>query len=129
YALEFLRVKGSPEQQRRMFGEFLAGKQLGNALAEPDTRTKLDRTTRLARTDSGYRIDGRKFYCTGALFAQRIPTHVLDEHGVGFLAFVPREAKGLELIDDWSGFGQRTTGSGSVVFTGVPLAEEDLVPF
>lgn len=129
YALEVLRVNGSPEQQRRLYGEVLAGKRFGNALAELGTRTALDRTTRLTRSDSGYRIDGRKFYCTGALFAQRIPTHVLDEHGVGFLAFVPREAKGLELIDDWSGFGQRTTGSGSVVFTGVPLAEEDLVPF
>ncbi|MGE8297050.1 MAG: SfnB family sulfur acquisition oxidoreductase [Pseudomonas sp.] len=129
YALEVLRVNGSPEQQRRLYGEVLAGKRFGNALAELGTRTALDRTTRLTRSDSGYRIDGRKFYCTGAMFAQRIPTHVLDEHGVGFLAFVPREAKGLELIDDWSGFGQRTTGSGSVVFTGVPLAEEDLVPF
>jgi SfnB family sulfur acquisition oxidoreductase len=129
YALEVLRVNDSPEQQRRLYGEVLAGRRFGNALAELGTRTALDRTTRLSRTADGYRIDGRKFYCTGALFAQRIPTHVLDEHGVGFLAFVPREAEGLEVIDDWSGFGQRTTGSGSVVFDGVPVAEEDLVPF
>ena len=40
-----------------------------------------------------------------------------------------RMSQSYSMIDDWSGFGQRTTGSGSVVFTGVPLAEEDVVPF
>jgi SfnB family sulfur acquisition oxidoreductase len=124
-----LRVNGSQAQQQRLYAEVLAGKRFGNALAELGTKTALDRTTRITRTDSGYRIDGRKFYCTGALFAQRIPTHVLDDNGVGFLAFVPREAEGLQLIDDWSGFGQRTTGSGSVLFYAVPVAADDLVPF
>ncbi|MDG9924399.1 MULTISPECIES: SfnB family sulfur acquisition oxidoreductase [unclassified Pseudomonas] len=129
YALEVLRVNGSATQQQRLYAEALAGKRFGNALAELGTRTALDRNTRLTRTDTGYRIDGRKFYCTGALFAQRIPTLAVDEHGVGFLAFVPREAKGLQVIDDWSGFGQRTTGSGSVLFDGVPVAADDVVPF
>jgi alkylation response protein AidB-like acyl-CoA dehydrogenase len=41
---------------------------------------------------------------------------VVDENGVQQLAFVPRDSQGLTVIDDWSGFGQRTTGSGSVVF-------------
>ncbi|WP_394562079.1 SfnB family sulfur acquisition oxidoreductase [Aquipseudomonas alcaligenes] len=129
YALEVLRVNGSEAQQRRLYAEALAGKRFGNALAELGTKTALDRNTRLTHSADGYRIDGRKFYCTGALFAQRIPTLAVDEHGVGFLAFVPREAKGLQLIDDWSGFGQRTTGSGSVLFDNVPVAAEDVVPF
>jgi SfnB family sulfur acquisition oxidoreductase len=129
YALEVLRVNGSEAQQRRLYAEALAGKRFGNALAELGTKTALDRNTRLTHSADGYRIDGRKFYCTGALFAQRIPTLAVDEHGVGFLAFVPRETKGLQLIDDWSGFGQRTTGSGSVLFDNVPVAAEDVVPF
>ncbi|OLU22226.1 SfnB family sulfur acquisition oxidoreductase [Pseudomonas sp. PA15(2017)] len=129
YALEVLRVNGSQAQQRRLYGEVLAGQRFGNALAELGTKTALDRTTRLTRTADGYRIDGRKFYCTGALFAQRIPTLAIDENGVGFLAFVPRHASGLQVIDDWSGFGQRTTGSGSVVFDGVAVATDDVLPF
>ncbi|SHM50654.1 SfnB family sulfur acquisition oxidoreductase [Phytopseudomonas punonensis] len=129
YALEVLRVNGSELQQRRLYTEVLAGQRFGNALAELGTKTALDRNTRLTRTAEGYRIDGRKFYCTGALFAQRIPTLAIDENGVGFLAFVPRHASGLKVIDDWSGFGQRTTGSGSVVFDGVAVAAEDVVPF
>ena len=129
YALEVLRVNGSPHQQQRLYAEVLAGQRLGNALAELGTKTAHDRTTRLSREGDGYRINGRKFYATGALYAQRIPTSVIDEHGVQQLAFVPADSRGLQVIDDWSGFGQRTTGSGSVVFDNVRVSAEDVVPF
>lgn len=133
YALEVLRVNGSPEQQKRLYADALAGLRFGNALAELGTKTAHDRTTRLTRDDSGinagYRINGRKFYATGALYAQRIPTSVIDENGIQQLAFVQAESEGLTVIDDWSGFGQRTTGSGSVLFENVYVDADDVVPF
>ena len=129
YALEVLRVNGSPPQQARLYAEVLAGRRFGNALAELGTKTAHDRTTALTRDGDGYRINGRKFYATGAIYAQRIPTSVVDEHGVQHLAFVPRDSQGLSVIDDWSGFGQRTTGSGSVVFEDVYVAADDVIPF
>ena len=129
YALELLRVNGTPEQQQRLYGEVLAGRRFGNALAELGTKTAHDRTTRLTRDGDGYRINGRKFYATGALYAQRIPTSVIDEDDVQHLAYVPADSHGLQVIDDWSGFGQRTTGSGSVVFDNVWVAASDVVPF
>jgi SfnB family sulfur acquisition oxidoreductase len=129
YALQVLRVNGSAAQQQRLYAEVLAGQRFGNALAELGTKTAHDRVTSLTRDGDGFRINGRKFYATGALYAQRIPTSVVDEHGVQQLAFVPRDSQGLNVIDDWSGFGQRTTGSGSVVFDNVWVAAQDLVPF
>ncbi|BAN49865.1 SfnB family sulfur acquisition oxidoreductase [Metapseudomonas resinovorans] len=129
YALEVLRVNGTPEQQRRLFAAALAGQRFGNALAEIGTRTANDRTTKLVKDGAGYRIQGRKFYCTGALYAHRVPTLAVAEDGHQYLAFAERNAPGLTVIDDWSGFGQRTTGSGSVVFDNVPVAAEDLVSF
>ncbi|MGV8921554.1 MAG: SfnB family sulfur acquisition oxidoreductase [Pseudomonas sp.] len=129
YALEVLRVNGSAQQQQRLYAEALAGKRFGNALAELGTKTAHDRTTRLTWDGDGYRINGRKFYSTGALYAQRIPTSVIDEQGVQQLAFVPRDTDGLTVIDDWSGFGQRTTGSGSVVFENAWVSADDVVPF
>lgn len=129
YALEVLRVNGTPEQQQRLYAEVLAGRRFGNALAELGTKTAHDRTTRLSRDGDGLRINGRKFYATGALYAQRIPTSVVDDAGVQQLVFVPADSPGLQVIDDWSGFGQRTTGSGSVVFDNVPVRDEDVVPF
>lgn len=129
YALEVLRVNGSPEQQKRLYAEVLAGQRFGNALAELGTKTAHDRATRLSRDGEGWRINGRKFYSTGALYAQRIPTSVIDDDGIQQLAFVPANAAGLNVIDNWSGFGQRTTGSGSVVFDNVYVGDEDVVPF
>ena len=129
YALEVLRVNGSPEQQTRLYAEVLAGQRFGNALAELGTKTAHDRTTRLSRDGNGWRINGRKFYSTGALYAQRIPTSVIDDDGIQQLAFVPANAAGLSVVDDWSGFGQRTTGSGSVVFDNVYVDADDVVPF
>jgi len=129
YALEVLRVNGSLQQQQRLYAEVLAGKRFGNALAELGTKTAHDRTTALNRDGDGYRINGRKFYATGALYAQRIPTSVVDEQGVQQLVFVPADSDGLQVIDDWSGFGQRTTGSGSVLFENVRVAAEDVIAF
>lgn len=128
YALELLRLNGSPVQQQRLYAEVLSGARFGNAHAELGTRTAQDRATRLRHDGSGYRIDGRKFYSTGALFAQRIPTSAVDEDGVLQFAFVPRSASGLKIVDDWSGFGQRTSGSGSVIFDNVRVEADDIVP-
>lgn len=129
YALEVLRVNGTHEQKQRLYAEVLAGERFGNALAEIGTKTAHDRTTHLAQAEHGYRITGRKFYATGALYAQRIPTSVVDDNGIQHLAFVRRDSDGLSVIDDWSGFGQRTTGSGSVVFDNVLVAAQDVIPF
>lgn len=129
YALEVLRVNGSETQKERLYAEVLAGQRFGNALAELGTKTAHERTTHLVSAETGYRINGRKFYATGALYAHRIPTSVVDDHGAHLLAFVRRDNEGLNVIDDWSGFGQRTTGSGSVVFDNVFVAREDVIPF
>ena len=45
------------------------------------------------------------------------------------IAFVPRDAPGLQLVDDWDGMGQRTTASGSVVLDGVRVPADNVVPF
>lgn len=74
-----LRVNGSPAQKGRLFGAALAGERFGNALAEIGTRTASERRTRLRADGDGYRLDGRKFYCTGALYAQRVPTLAVDD--------------------------------------------------
>ncbi|MBX3569241.1 MAG: SfnB family sulfur acquisition oxidoreductase [Rhizobiaceae bacterium] len=131
YALEALRVGGTPEQNRFFAERVLAGERFGNALAEIGHKD-FKRRTRLDRTSSGWFVEGRKFYCTGAIFAHWIPTLVAsDEDGrqVLYLAFVPRNAKGVIVIDDWDGFGQRVTGSGSVTFDRVRVEPEWVVPF
>ena len=131
YALEVLRVGGSEEQKRFFFERVLAGDRLGNALAEVGQRD-FRRRTRLVREPGGWHVDGEKFYCTGAIYAHWIPTLVVaedDGEEVSYLAFVPRDAQGVSVIDDWDGFGQRVTGSGSVRFEHVRVEPEWVVPF
>ncbi|MEB3767634.1 SfnB family sulfur acquisition oxidoreductase [Acinetobacter sp. MD2] len=129
YALEVLRNTGTFEQQQHLYGEVLSGARFGNALAEFKTRNSTQKHAQLQKIENGYLIQGEKFYCTGSLFAHRIPTLVKDEFDREFLAFVPRHRQGIEIIDDWTGFGQRTTGSGSVKFNQVFVDTMDVIPF
>ncbi|GAJ96322.1 SfnB family sulfur acquisition oxidoreductase [Agrobacterium sp. SHOUNA12C] len=131
YALEVLRVGGSAEQKAFFYERVLAGERLGNALAEIGQRD-FKRRTRLVRDPGGWYVDGKKFYCTGAIYAHWIPTLVVAEEDgapVTYLAFVPRDAPGVTIHDDWDGFGQRVTGSGTVLFERVRVEPEWVVPF
>ncbi len=131
YALEVLRVGGTQAQQRFFYARALAGERFGNALAEIGHKD-FKRRTRITPDGDGFRVDGKKFYCTGALYAHWIPTLVVAEEGgrdVTHIAFVPRTAPGVSIEDDWDGFGQRVTGSGSVTFEQVRVEREWVVPF
>lgn len=128
YALEVLRSGGSPGQRARFDALALAGQRFGNALAEIGARD-FQRRTRLSARDGRLFVTGRKFYCTGAIFADWIPTLVVDDEDRQQIVFIPREAEGVQITDDWDGFGQRTTGSGSVAFDRVAVQPEWVVPF
>lgn len=116
--LETLRHVASEAQQRTLFARVLAGARFGNAEAERGPPA----TLRLVA--GGYRLDGRKAYSTGALFADLITVTARDEEGRAMLAIVPRDAPGLTVLDDWSGMGQRTTASGTTILDGVIVAPD-----
>ena len=129
YALEVLRNTGTEQQKQKLYAEVLAGARFGNALAEFKPKNASIKQTSITKNEQGYVVNGEKFYCTGSLFAHRIPTLVKDDEQREFLAFIDRNSAGVELIDDWSGFGQRTTGSGTVRFNQVQVKAEDVIPF
>ena len=129
--LGVLREVGSDSQKARFYGEALAGYRFGNAGPErrsAQAPTILDGTTTLRNTPAGLRLNGRRFYSTGALFAHRVPARALDDEGRAVQVWVPRDAPGLTVIDDWNALGQRTTASGSVVFEDVPIDVDDVLP-
>ncbi|MFK0164313.1 SfnB family sulfur acquisition oxidoreductase [Rhizobium sp. NPDC090279] len=127
YILEALRVDGSEDQKRYFFGRALAGDRFGNALSERGTKTVGHYNTRITRDGPGYRINGRKFYSTGVLFADWVTVFALDEADKLVMAFVPRGTEGVEIIDDWDGFGQRTTGSGTTALNNVYVNADHVV--
>ena len=129
--LGVLREIGTPGQKARLYGEVLAGRRLGNAGPERRSAaasTILQGTTRLRETHNGLRLDGKRFYSTGALFAHRVPARATDDAGRAVQVWVPRDAPGLTVIDDWRSFGQRATASGTVIFEDVHVDPQDVLP-
>jgi alkylation response protein AidB-like acyl-CoA dehydrogenase len=77
------------------------------------------------RTEAGWRIDGRKIFCTMSPVATDLYVSVryVDDHGVERYAYamVPTGAPGVVIHDDWDALGMRASGSNSVSFEGVEL--------
>ncbi|QVM91638.1 SfnB family sulfur acquisition oxidoreductase [Pseudomonas entomophila] len=124
--LQLIRLTATEAQQEAIFRAVLDGWRIGNAGPERGTKDTLTLKARITRDGDGYRISGEKFYSTGALFAHWVAVKALDDEGRQRLALVRRGSPGLRIVDDWSGFGQRTTASGTVLLDQVPV-EADLV--
>jgi alkylation response protein AidB-like acyl-CoA dehydrogenase len=83
----------------------------------------------LRTTSDGVRLDGRKYYCTGAISARWIGVSALDERDQLVLAFVPRDADGVEVDEDWNVMGQRATVSGGATFSAVEVDPGLVIPY
>ncbi len=83
--------------------------------------------TRATRTESGWRIDGRKMFCTMSPAASDLYVSVTyaDREGTERYAYamVPTDAPGVVVNDDWDALGMRASGSNSILLEGVELPE------
>ena len=83
--------------------------------------------TLATRTHSGWRIDGRKMFCTMSPAATDLYVAVTyaDEEGTERYAYamVPTDAPGVVVNDDWDALGMRASGSNSITLQGVELPE------
>lgn len=124
-----LRRQGTPAQREFFFREVLAGKRFGNAQSEAGSRHVQDIRTRLdPQADGSHLLTGVKHYSTGALFADWIPVLARAEDDNLHVAYVPRDATGVTVDDDWDGMGQRTTASGTVRLDAVAVPADRTVP-
>jgi SfnB family sulfur acquisition oxidoreductase len=124
-----LRENGTDEQRRFFYAEVLAGKRFGNAQSEAGSRTVQEIQTRLTSTvDGSFVLQGTKAYSTGALLAHWIPVLAKDDRDRLQVAYVPHNAPGVTVVDDWSGMGQRITASGTVVLDQVRVPADRVVP-
>ena len=98
------------------------GALIGSGYSESGEARQGVFSTRLTRDDDGrLSLSGRKFYTTGSLFADWINTAADDEAGQPVLVLVPRKGPGVEVDDDWDGFGQALTASGTARFDKVAI--------
>ena len=122
--LQLILATGTERQKKILLQSLLEGWRIGNAGPERGTRNTLELKARITADGDGFVINGQKFYSTGALFAHWVAVKALDDEGRQVLAFVRRGTPGLRIVDDWSGFGQRTTASGTVLLNNVRVDAE-----
>lgn len=124
-----VHAEGSPFD-REIVARLGSGEFVGGGWSETPNTAGVDITTRITRDpDGGWRVTGRKFYSTGSVYARWITVLALDDTGARFVALVDAQDPGVQIGDDWDGFGQRITGSGSVAYTDVPVPDERVLPY
>lgn len=102
------------------------GTLVGNAITEPGVGA-IDRyQTRVTAEGDGYRLDGTKYYSTGSLYSDHILV-AADKDGERVSVLVDATADGVTQHDDWDGFGQRLTASGTTEFNGVQVTEDRIL--
>ncbi|UGS34920.1 acyl-CoA dehydrogenase family protein [Capillimicrobium parvum] len=82
-------------------------------------------STRAIRTQTGWRIDGHKIFCTMSPAATALLTSVAFETDDGVERYgyvqIPAATPGLRINDDWDALGMRASGSHSVTLENVEL--------
>lgn len=124
--LESIALDPEGETSRLFAPEVLAGKLFGGAHMEVGTpRPNMIRTT-LRREGDHYRLNGQKYYATGAIYADYTSFSAVDEDGKPAGVMVPADREGVSIFDDWDGMGQRLSASGSVHLDNVLVQASEL---
>ncbi|WP_418003110.1 acyl-CoA dehydrogenase family protein [Mycobacterium sp. PDNC021] len=126
---ERLRTLDQPGS-RAWLEKVAEGKIFGNAFSEKGSNAvgSLVFNTRLTPArDGGFTVTGEKFYSTGTLFADYLTVTATTEHDSVAIVIVPANRAGVEIVDDWDGFGQRRTGTGTTRFQTVTVLPEEVL--
>ena len=129
FAFQHLQVAtillyGNAEQQRTWLSRTVHEHWFwGNATNGRDNRLKLK------RRDEHYELNGSKSFCSGALGADALVVSAPRSHNPNDRVFIvlPSQREGIAVNDDWDGFGQRQTDSGTVQFENVFVDSGELL--
>ncbi|WP_134500175.1 acyl-CoA dehydrogenase family protein [Microvirga pakistanensis] len=125
------RLVSAPGPERDAWlKRFAAGEIVGGAWTETGNVKLGDVITRLTPSGNGWLLNGTKYYSTGSIFADWIDVYTRRaDTGADVIALVSTHQAGVERHDDWNGFGQRTTGSGTTVFKDAFVEDENVFSF
>jgi len=118
FALVEDRLVGRSGERTRWLDRFGRGEIAGNSWTEVGAVQIGDVITKVTpQPDGTFRISGQKYYSTGSIFADWIDTYAeRTDTGERVIAIVDAHQDGVTHGDDWDGFGQQTTGSGTSTF-------------
>lgn len=114
-------------ESRKAWAERIArGEIAGNAWTELGNPLDVF-STRVSQRDGGLVVNGTKYYTTGSLYADWIHMGATGVDGEVVSLVVRRNDPGVDVVDDWDGFGQTLTASGTTTFTNVVVDPSDVV--
>jgi alkylation response protein AidB-like acyl-CoA dehydrogenase len=123
------RLNATPSDTNdRWIQRFVDGEFVGGGWTEANNGTFANLKTTVRRDRSRWLVSGAKFYATGSLYADWLDVLGKGDGDSVLTALVRRDDPGVELVDDWTGFGQRTTASGTANYRDVPAEEGDVFP-
>jgi alkylation response protein AidB-like acyl-CoA dehydrogenase len=122
---EGLIYERDPERRDLWLRRIGEGALLGNATTESSTTVPGRPDTEFTGDGDVWLLNGTKYYSTGTLYADWISVVGRRGDEVGF-TIVAAEARGVNRLDDFGGFGQRMTASGTTVFTDVEVPAEEV---
>lgn len=106
-----------------------SGDIVGNASSELTGASLADVSTTVVEEKGRFFVTGRKYYSTGTIFADWVSGSARNAAGDRLSYVVSTTDPGVERLDDWDGFGQRLTGSGTTIFDRAEVAAEDLTRY
>ena len=130
--VESLLESGDAALRDRWFTRIAQGEIVGGAIAERAAGTQ--NSVRLTQDNANGNIgngngeaylDGVKYYTTGTLYADWVDVTANDGQS-DVRVLVRTDTPGLSRLDDWDGFGQRLTGSGTARFEHVAVRPENI---
>lgn len=131
--VERLYVEIDSQHHELWLRRIAEGAIFGNATTERGDHGVGELSTNLRRTHDGWRLNGEKFYSTGTLYADWIQVTARNDQPVPenhqTVAIVPATASGVERVDDWFGFGQRLSASGTTRFYDVPVQTDHVYTY
>ncbi|WP_145941223.1 acyl-CoA dehydrogenase family protein [Corynebacterium glyciniphilum] len=106
-----------PHDEERWARRLLDGTLIANAQAE-ETPVVLENN----------RLNGRKVFCTGSAYADvlAVTARHPGQDDQSLVVFLPVDAPGVTVLDDWTALGQEYTTSGTVILQDVEVGADDI---
>ncbi len=127
-------ILGNAEQSERYARAIHDGKIFASYASESTSSLHgtMVMETHAARSDNGYLISGKKYFCSMAGEADYIVLwcQLEDEEDLSkslYLFVVPSDTPGIDIDKKWNSFSMRGTMSSSMTFKNVEVAENDIV--
>ena len=122
-------LNAAPSPKRALWLDRIAnGETIGSGFSETGDARASAASTRLTRSGDRWLLNGEKYYTSGSLYADWINLGATDDDGKPIGALIPTRAEGVEILDDWDGFGQTTSASGTAIFRNVLITDELINP-